>query len=257
MRLRSLGLILSFAVLGSATLGAAWPAAAQGFDPSQRKAIEAIVKDYLVRNPEVLQEAFGELEKRQQEALKASQANALRELKDTLAKPGQIEVGNAAGDVTLVEFFDYNCGYCKRALSDVHGLAKSDPRLRIVLKDLPVLGPESVEASRVSLGVGQQISGERMFDYHTRLLATRGKVDGARAIAVAKEMGLDIARLQRDTDGPAVKAALAENGALGEKLGINGTPAFIVGDEVISGAVGLEPLRLAVNSVRRCGQASC
>ena len=253
MRLRS----LAVPILGLAFLGAALPATAQSFDPAQRKAIEAIVKDYLVRNPEVLQEAFGELEKRQQDALKASQATALRDLKETLAKPGQIEVGNPRGTVSLVEFFDYNCGYCKRALSDVHGLTKSDPRLRIVLKDLPVLGPESVEASRVSLGVSQQISGERMFDYHTRLLASRGKVDGARAVVVAKEMGLDMARLQRDTDGAVVKAALAENGALGEKLGINGTPAFIVGEEVISGAVGLEPLRLAVTSVRKCGQASC
>jgi protein-disulfide isomerase len=156
-----------------------------------------------------------------------------------------------------VEFFDYNCGYCKRALSDVQALVKSDPKLRVVLKDFPVLGPDSVEASRVSLAVKNQFQGQKLFDYHVKVMESRGRVNGERAIAVAKEMGADMGRLQRDMDAVEVKMALATNVELGDKLGLSGTPAFIIGDEVIPGAVGIEPLKQVITNVRKCGKASC
>ena len=199
-----------------------------------------------------------ELERRQQEAQKSAQKGALDSERKTLlfSTRGNI-VGNPNGDITLVEFFDYNCGYCKRALTDLRALMKSDPKLRVVLKDFPVLGPESVEASRVSLAVKQQIGGEKLFDYHTKLMETRGRVNGERALAVAKEMGLDMARVQKDMDHAEVRAALQENMELGDKLGLTGTPAFVIGDEVISGAVGVEPLRKVVASTRQCGKAAC
>jgi protein-disulfide isomerase len=228
------------------------------FNDEQRQAIEQIVKDYLVKNPEVLQEAMTELERRQQDAQKTAQAAALtQEREKLLNSPRGNVVGNPAGDVTLVEFFDYNCGYCKRALSDLKTLIKTDPKLRVVLKDFPVLGPESVEASRVSLAVKQQIKGERLFEYHAKLMETRGRVNGERALAVAREMGLDVERLKKDMENPEVRQALQENVGLGDKLGLTGTPAFIVGDEVVSGAVGAEPLRQAIAGVRQCGKAVC
>lgn len=234
------------------------PSRAADFDAAQKEAIGKIVREFLIANPEVIQEAVAELERRQADAQKTAQASALKETSTALLKsPHGTLVGNPAGDITLVEFFDYNCGYCKRALTDMQTLAKSDPKLRIVLKDFPVLGPESLEASKIALAVKQQISGDKLFDYHAKLLASRGRVNGERALAVAKEMGLDLARLKVDSEGAEVKAALAENASLGEKLSINGTPAFIVGDEVISGAVGLEPLRQAVAGVRQCGHAVC
>lgn len=228
------------------------------FTDAQRQAIGELVREYLVKNPEVLQEAMAELEKRQQEAQKTAQATALRSSRETLINsPRDIVAGNPAGDVTLVEFFDYNCGYCKRALTDVRALFKADPKLRVVLKDFPVLGPESLEASRVSLAVKQQLKGEKLFDYHTRVMETRGRVNGERALAVAKEMGLDMARLQKDMDGPEVRAAIQENVTLGDQLGLTGTPAFVIGDEIISGAVGVEPLKRTVAGVRQCGKAVC
>ena len=234
------------------------PVRAQVVTDAQRPAIEQIVRDYLLKNPEVIQEAIAELEKRQQDAQRNAQQTALREHGNALTKSqhGNV-VGNPSGDVTLVEFFDYNCGYCKRALSDMRTLAKADPKLRIVLKDFPVLGPESLAASKIALAVKQQIQGDKLFEYHARLLESRGTVTGERALALAKEMGLDTARLQKDTEGPEVRAALAENAMLADKLGLTGTPAFVVGDEVISGAVGVEPLRQAVASVRQCGHAAC
>lgn len=234
------------------------PAAAQAISDAQKSAIEQVVHDYLMKNPEVIQEAVAELERRQQDAQKTAQATALKENGDAITKsPNGNIVGNPNGDVTLVEFFDYNCGYCKRALSDMQSLAKSDPKLRIVLKDFPVLGPESLAASKVALAVKQQISGDKLFEYHQRLLGSRGTVTGERALGLAKEMGLDVARIQKDVDSPTVRQALAENAALGEKLNLTGTPSFVIGDEVVSGAVGLDPLKTAVANVRQCGRATC
>jgi protein-disulfide isomerase len=242
------------------TLGIAPAALAQStvFTEPQRRAIGEIVKEYLLKNPEVLQDVMAELEKRQAEQQRVAQASALKESRQTLLNaPHSIVAGNPSGDVTLVEFFDYNCGYCKRALADVRTLVKTDPKLRLVMKDFPVLGPDSVEASRVSLAVKNQIQGDKLFDYHVRVMETRGRVNGERAIAVAKEMGLDMARLQKDMEAPDIRSALQENVGLGDKLGLTGTPAFIVGDEVIAGAVGLEPLKKVVAGVRQCGKATC
>lgn len=228
------------------------------FTAPQRESIQQIIREYLVQNPEIIQEAVTELEKRQADAQKKQTAAALQTSREALLRsPHGTVVGNPAGDVTLVEFFDYNCGYCKRALSDMRALIKADPKLRVVMKDLPVLGPDSVEASRVALAVKQQLSGDRLFEYHSRLLETRGRVGGAQATALARDMGLDMARLGRDLEGQEVRAALAESADLSDKLGINGTPAFVIGDEVISGAVGAGPLRQAIAAMRKCGQAIC
>jgi len=243
------------AILALAPAAIAQPAT---FTEPQKEAIGQIVREYLLRNPELLQEVMAELEKRQSEQQRVAQASALKESRQTLLNaPHSIVAGNPQGDVTLVEFFDYNCGYCKRALSDVRTLAKADPKLRIVLKDFPVLGPDSVEASRVSLAVKNQLQGDKLFDFHTKVLETRGRVNGERALTVAKEMGVDIGRVQKDMESADVRAALQENVGLGDKLGLTGTPAFIIGEEIIPGAVGLDPLKQVVASVRKCGKGSC
>jgi protein-disulfide isomerase len=232
--------------------------AASPFNEQQRQAIGEIVRDYLLKNPELLQEVMAELEKRQSEQQRVAQSSALKENRQTLLNaPHSIVAGNPQGDVTLVEFFDYNCSYCKRALADVRALMKTDPKLRLVMKDFPVLGPDSVEASRVALAVKNQIQGDKLFDYHVRVMESRGRVNGERAMAVAKEMGLDLARLQKDVEAADIRNALQENVGLGDKLGLSGTPAFIIGEEVIAGAVGIDPLRQAVASVRQCGKAVC
>jgi protein-disulfide isomerase len=237
----------------------ALPALAQTPAPTLPRAeIEGIVRDYLLKNPEVLQEAMAELERRQQESQKQAQAAALKDSREALLNSRHgVSIGNPAGDVTMVEFFDYNCGFCKRALGDLRTLIKADPKLRIVLKDFPVLGPDSVEASRVALAAKQQLKGDKLFEYHAKVLESRGRVNGERAMAVAKEMGLDMARLQRDMGGEEVAAAIAENASLGDKLGLSGTPAYVIGDEIVPGAVGAEPLRKTIAGVRQCGKAAC
>jgi len=246
------------ALFGALAVAPAAMAQTAVFSEQQKQAIGEIVKDYLLKNPEILTEVIGELEKRQAEAQQASQASAVQETKQTLLNaPHSYVAGNPSGDITLVEFFDYNCGYCKRALADVQTLVKNDPKLRVVLKDFPVLGPDSVEASRVALAVKNQLQGQKLFDYHVKVMETRGRVNGERAMAVAKEMGLDMAKLQKDMEGADVRNALQENMALGDKLSLTGTPAFVIGEAVIPGAVGIEPLKQLIANVRSCGKASC
>ncbi len=258
MRFSLLNIGRAAAFIGALAIGSSAMAQTAVFNEQQRQAIGEIVKDYLLKNPEVLTEVISELEKRQNEAQQVAQAGAVKETRQSLLNaPHSYVAGNPSGDVTLVEFFDYNCGYCKKSLSDVQTLMKNDPKLRVVLKDFPVLGPDSVEASRVALAAKNQLQGQKLFDYHAKVLESRGRVNGERAMAVAKEMGLDMARLQKDMESPEVRNALQENMALGDKLSLTGTPAFIIGETVIPGAVGLEPLKQVVANVRQCGKANC
>ena len=234
------------------------PLQAQTFTDGQKDQIRSIIRDYLLQNPEVLQEAMVELEKKQKDAEKAAQTAAMKDFSGALVNsPRNIVVGNPQGDVTLVEFFDYNCGYCKRAAADLRDMMKSDLKLRVVLRDFPVLGPESVEASLVAIAAKNQIKPDKYWEFHQKLLDGRGRVGKEKAIAVAKEFGADAAKLEKDMQSPEVRAALEETMRIGDALKLQGTPAFIVGDEIIFGAVGEGPLKAAIASVRKCGKAAC
>jgi protein-disulfide isomerase len=237
---------------------AAFAGHAQGISADQRTEIEKIVREYLIAHPEVLQEAIAALEKQQAAAEAVKHQTAIKDNAQTLFNSKRhVEVGNLQGDVTFVEFFDYNCGYCKRALSDMLDLMKHDPKLKVVLKEFPVLGPGSVDAARVAVAVRMQDkSGKKYLEFHQKLLTGRGQADKARAMAVAKEVGLDMARLERDMGGPEVRESLEESFKLAEKLGLNGTPSYVIGDNVIVGAVGLQALKEKINTAR-CGQVSC
>jgi len=231
---------------------------AQSFSAPQRGEIEKIIKDYIVAHPEVLQEAMAELEKRQAAAEAEKSKTAIKANEQAIfSSPRQVTIGNTQGDVTLVEFFDYNCGYCKRALSDLMDLMKGDSKLRVVLKEFPILSPESVEAAHVAAAVRMQDpTGKKYFEFHQKLLVGRGKADKARALAVAKEVGLDMPRLEKDMASDEAKATVQESMKLAETLGLNGTPSYVVGSEVVVGAVGLDDLKQKVNTAR-CGAATC
>jgi protein-disulfide isomerase len=226
--------------------------------PAQRSQIEKIVRDYLLAHPEVLQEAMLELEKRQTAAETEKHKTAVKDnAKNLFSSPRQVVLGNPQGNVTMVEFFDYNCGYCKRAMDDMLTLLKSDPNLKVVLKEFPVLGPGSVEAAKVATAVRMQDkTGKKYLDFHQRLLGGRGQADQARALAAAKEAGLDVARIEKDINGDEVKASITESFKLAEALGLNGTPSYVVGDNVVIGAVGLDALKEKINTAR-CGKPMC
>ena len=231
---------------------------AQNFSGAQKGEIEKIIREYLIANPEVLQEAIAALEKKQAADEAAKHQAAVKDNAQAIFNsPRQVTVGNPQGDVTFVEFFDYNCGYCKRAMVDMMELMKHDPKLKVVLKEFPVLGPASVEVARVAVAVRMQDkTGKKYLDFHQKLLSGRGQVDKARAIAAAKEAGLDVARIEKDLGSDEVRLTLEESLKLAEKLGLNGTPSYVIGPHVVVGAVGLDQLKEKVNSAR-CGKATC
>jgi protein-disulfide isomerase len=237
----------------SLALPAALPAQAQSFSADQREEIGHIVKDYLVAHPEVIQDVMAELEKRQQSAEAEKHRAAVVENKATIfTSPHQVVLGNPQGNVTMVEFFDYNCGFCKRALGDMLDLIKSDSNLKFVLKEFPVLGEGSVEAARVAVAARMQdTTGKKYIEFHQKLLGSRGAADKMRALAVAKEVGFDMARIEKDMGSDEVKKTIEENMKLAEALGVIGTPNYVVGEEVVRGAVGIDALPAKINAERK------
>jgi protein-disulfide isomerase len=235
------------------------PAGGQSFSADQRREIERIIKDYLLQNPELLQDVMTELEKRQAVAEAEKHRAAVDQYSTAIFNsPRQVTLGNPQGDVTVVEFFDYNCGFCKRAMIDMLDLIKGDAKIKFVLKEFPVLGEASVQVAQVAAAVRMQdkTGGKKYLEFHQKLLSGRGQVDKARAIAAAREVGFDVARIEKDMGGEEVRATLEESFKLAEALGLNGTPSYVVGSDVVIGAVGLKALKEKVNNAR-CGKAIC
>ena len=230
---------------------AAFPllAQAQGFSPPQEDAIRALVRDYLLKNPEVIVEALQAFEAQQKTEQANSQGATVRQRQAELIRDPEAPVaGPASADVTIVEFFDYRCPYCKQVAGPLAQLTRNDPKLRIIYKELPILGPDSVIASRAALAANLQGAYHK---FHGALMTRRGTLDEATVLAMAKESGLDAVRLKSDMDRPEIAAHIERNRALARDLGIRGTPAFIIGERVIPGAVDLDTLRNLVAQARQ------
>jgi len=166
--------------------------------------------------------------------------------------PHQVVLGNPQGNVTMVEFFDYNCAFCKRALPDMMSLLKNDPNLKFVLKEFPVLGPGSVEAAHVAVAARMQDpTGKKYIDFHQKLLGGRGPADKAHALAAAKDAGFDMARIEKDMNSDEVKTTIDEDMKLADALGVSGTPSYVVGSELVVGAVGLDSLKEKIAAARK------
>jgi protein-disulfide isomerase len=228
-----------------------------------------IVRDYMIRHPEAVGQILAELLKHRPAATASAGGNAgvvagsngktaeersaaVTSNGDLLfSSPHQVTLGNPDGDVTLVEFFDYNCGFCKRALPDTLALLKNDPKLKIVLKEFPILGPGSAEAARVAVAVRMQDpGGQKYLAFHQELLGGPGPASKDKALAAAKDQGLDMARLTQDMMSDEVNATLAENLKLANALGVTGTPSYIVGKNVVIGAVGVASLTGQIDAAR-------
>ena len=246
------------ALFALAFFGATAAASADNFTDTQRSDIEAIIKNYLVSHPEVLEDAMAELSKRQAAAeAQKHEASIAQNAEAIFNSPRQVVLGNKDGDVTFVEFFDYNCGYCKRAMADMLDLMKGDSKLKVVLKEFPVLSQGSVEAAQVAVAVRMQDpTGKKYLEFHQKLLGGRGPADKAHALAAAKDAGLDVARIEKDINSPEVRATIEENFKLAESMGMNGTPSYVIGKQVVVGAVGLDGLKEKI-SVARCGKETC
>ena len=223
----------------------ATPLAAQdlGEEEVKRLALEAILE-----NPEIVMEAVEILRAREAEAQAAAAEEALAERRDALESGENAPVlGNPEGDVTLVEFFDYNCPYCRRAAEGLEALIAEDPELRVVLREFPILGEDSVAAARASLAAEMQGGYEA---FHFALMQGSGRVDDVAIEEAAEAAGLDLDRLREDMGAAEVDAHIEASMDLAEALGITGTPAFVVGDSVVPGAVPSEELAALVEGVR-------
>jgi protein-disulfide isomerase len=228
-------------------------ATAQPFSDDQRHEIEGIVKDYLLNHPEVLQDVMAAMDKKQQDADAEKAHTTIKDNQATLFNsPHQVVLGNPQGNVTMVEFFDYNCAFCKRALPDMMTLLKTNPNIKFVLKEFPVLGQGSVEAAHVAVAARMQDpTGKKYIEFHQKLLGGRGPADMARALAVAKDVGFDMTRIQKDMNSDEVKTTIDENMKLAEQLGVNGTPSYVVGDDLVVGAVGLDELKQKIDAEQK------
>ena len=226
-----------------------------------------IVKGYFLKHPEALAQVLAEILKHRSAANAgtASLGTAVKAAGDRSAaiagnaatlfsSPHQVTLGNPDGDVTLVEFFDYSCGYCKRALPDLLALLKDDPKLKIVLKELPILGPGSLDAARVAVAVRMQDpGGQKYIAFHQEMLGNPGPASREKALAAARDQGLDMARLEQDSASDEVNATLKEDIQLASAVGITGTPGYVIGKDVIPGAVGIAALKRQIDTSRGVG----
>ena len=207
-----------------------------------RKEVEGIIRDYLLKNPEVLLEVQDALEAKQKEEQRLAALGVIKNSKDEIFNSTfDGVVGNPKGKVTIVEFYDYNCGFCKRAIEDMKALTKADPDLRFVLKEFPILSPDSQKASVVSMAF-HLMHPEKYGEFHTALLGGQGRATESTAIKVALSLGADEATLREKMKDPRIAETLSRTYDLATKLSITGTPSYVVGNEVIFGALGQQVL---------------
>jgi protein-disulfide isomerase len=231
--------------------------ASTGLSAAQRKEVEAIIKDYLVSNPEVMMEVQSALEAKMDKIQTERTALAIKQNATEIFRPsGSPVVGNAKGDVTVIEFFDYNCPYCKKAFHEVAQLIEKDKQVKLIVKEFPILSKGSEEAAKVALAAKAQ---GKYWEFHRAVQEAQGQTNEAAALRIAEKLGLDMGRLRKDMASPDVKKEIDETRALAAKLGIQGTPHFLVGDRVIPGAPEnlLEQLQKTVMDVRKEGCKVC
>ncbi|HEV2303369.1 MAG TPA: DsbA family protein [Stellaceae bacterium] len=242
-------LLAAWALLLFFAVSPGGPAQAQEISPHQRQAIEGIIHDYLLHHPQVLIDALRAAEQKLDSDAKEKAASTIADRRrEIFNDPATPVGGNKHGDISLVEFFDYQCPYCKRVQPALDGLAKRDKGLRLVYKEFPILGPASVVAARAALAARLQGKYEA---FHAAMMARTGHITDATVYEVAQSVGIDVERLKHDMAGPQIEADLKANRALARKLDITGTPAFVIGHRIIPGAVSLEDLQQSVADARK------
>ncbi|WHZ24667.1 MAG: 27kDa outer membrane protein [Nitrospira sp.] len=210
-------------------------------DPAVKHSWEQVIEEYIRTHPEVIEQSLQALEnKRAAEEHQRQQAAIVAHQQDLLHDPTSPVSGNPTGDVTVVEFFDYRCGFCKKAASAVTQLQQDDAGVRIVYKDFPILGEASELAAKAALA--SVLQGKHR-TFHEALLAAKGDLTKEQILHIAQGEGLDITRLERDMANPEWQAVIDRNRLLAKNLGINGTPAFIVGHDLVPGALDINMLQ--------------
>jgi protein-disulfide isomerase len=218
------------------------------FTDAQKKELETAIHDYLMKNPKVIMDSVDQYRQSQQaDEEKGFDAKVKEKNAELYKNPKDPVAGNKDGDVTLVEFFDYNCGYCKHAFNDVQTLIKEDGKLRVVFKDIPILSESSFTAARYALAAGRQ---NKYWEFHQAMMQHNGGISEESLQSIGKDIGLDVEKMKKDAQDPEIRAQIESNLALARDIGISGTPGFVINDAVLRGAYGIDAMRKTVADAR-------
>lgn len=234
--------VLSLAAIACISLAPAWGADASALTKDQ---VEQIVHDYIVNNPKIIMDSVDSYMKHAQETASTEGLKKNQSLlsKDTTSP----EAGNPSGDVTVVEFFDYNCHFCKGAFPSLQALLDKDKKVRVVFKEFPILGPSSETAAKWALAAQKQ---KKYWEFHTAMMNNKEPIDDQLLEKVAKSVGMDVDKAKKDIGSPDILAQLSKNRSLANDLGISGTPAFIIGDQISRGAIPEEQMEEDIAQAR-------
>lgn len=233
-------------------LSSASPASAQALNPDQAEAVRKVVREYLMEHPEVIVDAMEALREKMNAQAETQAKKAITSQKDPLfnSKDDPI-IGNPKGDVTVVEFFDYNCGYCKLVLDPMTDAVKNDGKVKVVLKEFPILGEDSVTAARAALAAKKQGKYE---DLHRAFLKYRGKLDEKAIFRLAGEAGINVEQMKKEMMAPEIEQQIKKNVELAHSLNIGSTPTFVVGDRILPGAMEGQVFKQLFDITRKGGR---
>ena len=241
----------AFLIAAITVFSVAGASAEESMSDARKKEVEAVLQEYILKNPEVLMRAIQTYQVQKQAAKRKRAKDNLTSLTAELTlNPASPVIGNPDGDVTIVEFFDYRCGYCKRVFPTIQALLKEDGNIRYVLKEFPILGPDSLVASQAALAVWNTTP-EKYMPFHSALMTSRGGLNAAKIFSVAGDLGLDTDAIRKNMKNAPVSNEINKNMELSESLGITGTPAFIIGDQLVPGAISMDELKRMVAQARR------
>ena len=239
------------ALLGFTALAAlaGTPAIAQdaAFSDAQKEALGGLIKEYLMENPNVIFESIEAYRAEQERIAEETATQKITEHLAYMTRADAPSVGNPNADVTVIEFFDYNCGYCKKALPDIQAAVRDDENVRVVFKEMPILGPTSKTAAQWALAAHKQ---GKYFEYHTALMEHAGPKEPEELEKLAAKVGLDIEQMKKDAASQEIQEDLDKVLSVGRDVGVNGTPAFIVGTTFVPGYVGEQGLKDAIAAER-------
>ena len=242
---------------GIALLPALMPLPAAALYETQKKEFGEFIREYLIENPEIMLEVQDALQKKQEEIRSQRSAEALSTNQDAIFKSAyDLAIGNPKGDVTVVEFFDYNCGYCRRAHADMEAVIEGDKNVRYVLKEFPILGPDSEAAHKVSDAV-RKLSPENYGAFFRAMMTQDGRASEESALAIAGELGIAEDAIRAKMSESPNTEQVQEAYQLATSLGTTGTPSYVIGNETVPGAVGKEAIEAKVANIRACGKATC
>jgi protein-disulfide isomerase len=241
----------AFLIAAITLFSVAGASAEESMSDTRKKEVEAVLQEYILKNPEVLMRAIQTYQVQKQAAKRKRAKDNLTSLTAELTlNPASPVIGNPDGDVTIVEFFDYRCGYCKRVFPTIQALLKEDGNIRYVLKEFPILGPDSLVASQAALAVWNTTP-EKYMPFHSALMTSRGSLNAAKIYSVAGDLGLDTDAIRKNMKNAPVSDEINKNMELSESLGITGTPAFIIGDQLAPGAISMDELKRMVAQARK------